>query len=141
MLILVSTGAWCTATDRRGFGGWGGASFRPIPAATFGLQAIVLEIIGFLADAQSKPIFSDSNILIPLATIFVASHALSHWTGSRDANFGYPVSRLFSLKYCCPTTILNTVLIPIHVLGSTAAQSNRRPHLNTHHGVWIAKNP
>ncbi len=93
-----------------GFGG--GILLDLLSGTPFGLQALTLGAIGFLADSLQTTFFR-SNIFIPLATIFVAT--LMVYIGSAAAlqTLGYPVSwALYIFNIVLPTAILNTALMP-----------------------------
>jgi rod shape-determining protein MreD len=79
----------------------------------FGVQTIALGAIGLLADLLETTFFR-SNVLLPLAAIFVASLLYHILMGAMFQTFGYPISwEPFLLNIVIPTAGLNTILMPV----------------------------
>jgi rod shape-determining protein MreD len=113
MLMLVVGWGVVHGNGQAALWGLGGGIFLDLLSGTpFGLHSITLGVIGFLADALQTNFFR-SNILIPMATIFVASLLYHIGQAAAMQTFGYPISWLYLLlNVVVPTTILNTVLMP-----------------------------
>jgi rod shape-determining protein MreD len=77
------------------------------------LNALMLGAIGFLADTLQTNFFR-SNILIPLATIFVATLLYHFGQAAVMQLFGITIHwAYFSFNVVLPTAILNTALMPL----------------------------
>jgi rod shape-determining protein MreD len=93
-----------------GFGG--GILLDVVSGAPFGLHALSLGAIGFLADALQTTFFR-SNIFIPLAAIFVATLMVYIGQAAAMQTLGYPITwTVYVFNVVLPTAILNTVLMP-----------------------------
>ena len=94
-----------------GFGG--GIMLDLVSGTPFGLHAISLGAIGFLADTLQTNFFR-SNIFIPLATIFVATLIVYVGQAAALQTLGYPIVwPVYIFNVVLPTAILNTLLMPL----------------------------
>ena len=115
-LMLMLVVGWGVVHGNRqatllGFGG--GILLDLMSGTPFGLHAITLGAIGFLADSLQTTFFR-SNIFIPLATIFVATLMIYIGSAAALQTLGYPVSwAIYIFNIVLPTAILNTALMPL----------------------------
>lgn len=90
----------------------GGLLLDLFSATPFGLHAVSLGSIGWLADTLQTNFFR-ANLLVPLATIFIASLLFHIGQAAALQLFGYPINwASYSLNVVMPTAILNTALMP-----------------------------
>jgi len=91
----------------------GGLVLDIFSGAPFGLHAISLGAIGWLADTLQTNFFR-ANLLIPLATIFVATILYHIGQAAVLQLLGFTINwAFFSFNVVLPTAILNTALMPI----------------------------
>lgn len=90
----------------------GGLLMDLFSGAPFGLQALSLGAIGWLADTLQTNFFR-SNILIPLATIFIASLLYHLGQAGVMQLLNHTINwASYSFNVVMPTAILNTALMP-----------------------------
>lgn len=110
-----------------GFGG--GIILDLLSATPFGLYALTLGAIGFLADALQTTFFR-SNIFIPLATIFVATLMVYIGQAAALQTLGYALNwTVYIFNVVLPTAILNTALMPFMYWGLRRLDRVVRPRL------------
>ncbi len=114
MLMLVVGWGVVHGSGQATLWGFGGGLMLDLVSGTpFGLHALSLGAIGFLADALQTNFFR-SNVFIPIATIFIAT--LMVYIGQAaalqalGATVPWPV---YIFNIVLPTAILNTVLMPL----------------------------
>ncbi len=91
----------------------GGLCLDLLSGAPFGVQTLGLAAVGLMADLMETNFFR-SNILIPLAAIFIATILFHIVQAAAMQTFGYPVSwEPFLLRVVLPTAVFNTVLMPV----------------------------
>jgi rod shape-determining protein MreD len=112
LLIVVSWGIVQGGGESGVWGLTGGLFLDLMSGAPFGVQTIALGAIGFLADLMETNFFR-SNVLLPLAAIFVASLLYHILMGAMFQTLGYPISwEPFLINVVFPTAGINTVLMP-----------------------------
>ena len=90
----------------------GGLVLDLFSGAPFGLHTFGLGGIGWLADTLQTNFFR-SNLLVPLATIFIATLLYHIGQAAVMQVLGYTINWAFySFNVVLPTAILNTVLMP-----------------------------
>jgi rod shape-determining protein MreD len=95
----------------------------------FGVQTIALGAIGLLADLMETNFFR-SNILLPLAAIFVATLLYHILIGAVLQTLGYPISwEPFLLNVVLPTAGLNIVLMPVAYSALRRVEHMAHPRL------------
>ena len=113
LLIVVGWGIVRGGGESVMWGLGGGLFLDLVSGVPFGVQAIALGAIGLLADLMETNFFR-SNMMLPLAAIFVATILYHILIGATLQTFGYPVSwPPFVLNVVIPTAALNTVLMPV----------------------------
>jgi rod shape-determining protein MreD len=91
----------------------GGLLLDLFSGAPFGLHTFGLGAIGWLADTLQTNFFR-SNILIPLATIFVATLLYHIGQAAVMQLLGYTINwAVYVFNVVLPTAILNTALMPL----------------------------
>lgn len=91
----------------------GGLVLDLFSGAPFGLHTFGLGSIGWLADTLQTNFFR-SNLLVPLATIFVATILYHIGQAAVMQLLGYTINWAFySFNVVLPTAILNTALMPL----------------------------
>ncbi len=113
MLMLVVGWGVVNEKGQAGLMGLGGGLLLDLVSGTpFGLYAVSLGAIGFVADTLQSNFFR-SNILIPLAAIFVATIMVHIAQAAALQALGYTINWAYLvLNVVLPTAILNTVLMP-----------------------------
>jgi rod shape-determining protein MreD len=113
MLMLVVGWGVIHGEGQATLWGFGGGILLDLSSGTpFGLQALTLGAIGFFADTLQTNFFR-SNILIPLATIFIATLIYHIAQAAAMQTMGYPVNwGVYIFNVVLPTAILNTALMP-----------------------------
>lgn len=113
MLMLVVGWGVVHGSGQATLWGFGGGIFLDLLSGTpFGLHALGLGAIGFLADTLQTNFFR-SNILIPLATIFIATLMVDIAQAAAMQTLGYNVNwAFFIFNVVIPTAFLNTALMP-----------------------------
>ncbi|MBI4670392.1 MAG: rod shape-determining protein MreD [Chloroflexi bacterium] len=114
MLMLVVGWGVVHGSGQATLWGFGGGIFLDLFSGTpFGLHALSLGAIGFLADTLQTNFFR-SNILIPLATILVATLMVDIGQAAAMQTLGYTINWAFYIfNVVIPTAILNTALMPL----------------------------
>jgi rod shape-determining protein MreD len=114
MLMLVVGWGVVHGSGQAALWGLGGGILLDLLAGTpFGLHSLSLGAIGLLADSLQTNFFR-SNLLIPPATILIASLLLHMAQAAALQTFGYPINWAFYLfNVVFPTALLNTVLMPL----------------------------
>lgn len=113
LMVVVGWGVVRGNGEAALWGLGGGLILDLFSGAPFGLNAISLGAIGWLADTLQTNFFR-SNLLIPLATIFIAT--LLYHTGQAAVlqALGFTINwAFFTFNVVLPTAILNTALMPI----------------------------
>ncbi len=131
-LLLVLVVAWGIV---RGNGeatlwGLGGGLFLDLLSGVpFGLQTLGLAAVGLLADLMETNFFR-SNILIPLAAIFVATILFHIIEAAALQSTGYPINwESFIFHIVLPAAGLNTILMPVVYLLLRRLDRVERPRL------------
>jgi rod shape-determining protein MreD len=114
MLLLVVSWGIVQGGGESVLWGLGGGLFLDLMSGVpFGVQTIALGTIGLLADLMETNFFR-TNVLLPLAAIFVASLLYHILMGAMFQTFGYPISwEPFLITVVFPTAGINTVLMPV----------------------------
>lgn len=114
MLMLVVGWGVVHGNGQATLWGFGGGILLDLLSGTpFGLHALTLGAIGFLADALQTTFFR-SNIFIPLATIFVATLLVYIGSAAAMQTLGYTIPwAIYIFNIVLPTAILNTALMPL----------------------------
>jgi rod shape-determining protein MreD len=113
LLVVVAWGIVQGGDEAVIWGLAGGLFLDLLSGVPFGVQTLALGAIGLLADLLETNFFR-SNILLPLAAIFVATLLYHMLIGATLQTLGYPISwEPFLLGVVLPTAGLNTVLMPI----------------------------
>lgn len=90
----------------------GGLFLDLVSGVPFGVQTIALGAIGLVADLMETNFFR-SNMLIPLAAIFIATFLYHIFMGATLQTFGYPIDwEPFIINTVIPTAGMNTILMP-----------------------------
>jgi rod shape-determining protein MreD len=132
-LMLMVVVGWGVVHGNGQAAVWGllGGIFLDLLAGTpFGLQAITLGAIGLLADSLQTNFFR-SNLLIPLATIFIATLLYHIAQAAAMQTLGYTISwptYIFNVVF--PTAMLNTALMPFVYWALRRLDRVVRPRLN-----------
>lgn len=113
MLMLVVGWGVIHGNGQATLWGLGGGILLDLLSGTpFGLHALTLGAIGFLADALQTNFFR-SNILIPVATIFVASLLYHIAQAAAMQTLGIPINwGVFIFNVVLLTALFNTALMP-----------------------------
>jgi rod shape-determining protein MreD len=113
LLIVVAWGIVHGGGESVVWGLAGGLFLDLMSGVPFGVQAIALGAIGLLADLMETNFFR-SNMLLPLAAIFVATILYHIVIGATLQTLGYPlIWEPFLVSTVIPTAALNTVLMPV----------------------------
>lgn len=131
-LLLVVVVAWgiVRGGGQAALWGLGGGLFLDLLSGVpFGLQTLSLSAIGLLADLMETNFFR-SNVLLPLAAIFVASFLYHIGEAAALQTFGYPIDwQPWVLGVVFPTAIFNTLLMPLIYALLRRADRSSRPRL------------
>lgn len=114
MLMLVVGWGVVHGSGQATLWGFGGGLMLDLVSGTpFGLHALSLGAIGFLADALQTNFFR-SNVFIPIATIFIATLMVYIGQAAALQALGTTVPwPVYIFNIVLPTAILNTVLMPL----------------------------
>ncbi len=113
LLIVVAWGIVRGGGEAALWGLAGGLFLDLLSGVPFGVQTMGLGAIGLLADLMETNFFR-SNVLLPLAAIFVATLLYHIFQGALLQTFGYPITwEPFLLGVVLPTAVFNTALMPI----------------------------
>lgn len=131
-LMLMLVVGWGVVNEKGQAALWGltgGILLDLMSGTPFGLHAVSLGAIGFLADTLQSNFFR-ANILIPLAAIFVATLMVDVAQAAALQLFGYPINWAYAtLNVILPTAILNTALMPLMYWGLRRLDRVVRPRL------------
>lgn len=113
LMVVVGWGVVHGSGQAALWGLVGGLLLDLFSGAPFGLQALSLGMIGWLADALQTNFFR-SNILIPLATIFIAGLLYHLGQAGVMQLLNHTINwASYSFNVVMPTAILNTALMPL----------------------------
>jgi rod shape-determining protein MreD len=113
LLIVVAWGIVRGGGEAALWGLAGGLFLDLLSGVPFGVQTLGLGAIGLLADLMETNFFR-SNVLLPLAAIFVATLLYHILQAAILQTFGYPINwDPFLLSVILPSAIFNTLLMPI----------------------------
>lgn len=113
LLIVVTWGIVQGGGEAALWGLAGGLFLDLLSGVPFGVQTIGLGAIGLLADLMETNFFR-SNVLLPLAAIFVATLLYHILQAALLQTFGYPIAwEPFLFRMVLPTAAFNTILMPI----------------------------
>lgn len=113
LMIVVGWGVVHGDGEAALWGLAGGLVLDLFSGAPFGLHTFGLGAIGWLADTLQTNFFR-SNLLVPLATIFVATILYHIGQAAVMQLLGYTINWAFySFNVVLPTAILNTALMPL----------------------------
>lgn len=113
LMIVVGWGVVHGNGEAALWGLAGGLVLDLFSGAPFGLHTFGLGAIGWLADTLQTNFFR-SNLLVPLATIFVATILYHIGQAAVMQLLGYTINWAFySFNVVLPTAILNTALMPL----------------------------
>jgi rod shape-determining protein MreD len=113
LLFVVAWGIVRGGGEATVWGLAGGIFLDLLSGVPFGVQTLGLTAVGLLADAMETNFFR-SNLLLPLAAIFVATFLFHIVEGAAMQTVGYPISwQPFLLRAVFPTAIFNTILMPV----------------------------
>ncbi|MCC7161374.1 MAG: rod shape-determining protein MreD [Anaerolineae bacterium] len=113
LMVVVGWGVVHGSGEAALWGLAGGLLLDLFSGAPFGLHTFALGGIGWLADTLQTNFFR-SNLLIPLATIFIATLLYHIGQAAVMQLLGYAINWAFySFNVVLPTAILNTALMPI----------------------------
>jgi rod shape-determining protein MreD len=129
LLIVVAWGIVRGKGEATLWGLGGGLFLDLLSGLPFGLQTIGLGAIGLLADLMETNFFR-SNLLLPLAAIFVASLLFHIVEAAAMQTLGYSINwSPYVFGVIIPTAILNTLLMPIVYAILRRADHITRPRL------------
>ncbi len=115
-LLLVLVVAWGIVRGGGEATLWGlgaGLFLDLISGVPFGVQTLGLAAVGLLADLMETNFFR-SNILIPLAAIFVATFLFHILEAAFLQTVGYPINwELLFFRVIIPAAMVNTALMPV----------------------------
>lgn len=112
LMLVVGWGVVHGSGQAALWGLGGGLVLDLVSGMPFGLHAISLGIVGWVADALQTNFFR-SNILIPFATIFVATILYHIGQAAAMQTLGATVNWAFYLvNIVLPVAIFNTALMP-----------------------------
>ncbi len=113
LLIVVAWGIVRGGGEATLWGLGGGLVLDLLSSAPFGVQTLGLVAVGLLADLMETNFFR-SNILLPLAAIFIATFLFHIVEAAGMQTAGYPIAwQSFLTGVVFPTALFNTALMPI----------------------------
>ncbi len=113
LILVVAWGIVRGSGEATLWGLGGGLLLDLLSGVPFGLQTLGLAAVGLLADLMETNFFR-SNILIPLAAIFVATLLFHIIEAAAMQTTGYPIDwQPFLFRIVIPTAGVNTLLMPI----------------------------
>lgn len=113
LMVVVGWGVVHGSGQAALWGLVGGFLLDLFSGAPFGLHSLSLGAVGWLADTLQTNFFR-SNILIPLATILVASLLYHFAQAAVMQTLNYTINwASYSFNVVLPTAILNTALMPL----------------------------
>ena len=112
LLIVVARGIVRGGGEATVWGLGGGLLLDLLSGAPFGVQTLGLVAVGLLADLMETNFFR-SNILLPLAAIFIATFLFHIVEAAAMQTAGYPMDwPTFLTRVVFPTALFNTALMP-----------------------------
>ncbi len=112
LLIVVAWGIVRGGGEATLWGLGGGLVLDLLSGAPFGVQTLGLAAVGLLADLMETNFFR-SNILLPLAAIFIATFLFHVVEAAAMQTSGYPMDwPAFFVRVVFPTALFNTALMP-----------------------------
>lgn len=113
LVIVVAWGIVRGGGESVVWGLTGGLLLDLFSGVPFGVQTVALGAIGLVADVMETNFFR-SNMLVPLAAIFIATLLYHILMGAIFQTLNYPISwEPFLFDVVLPTAGLNTILMPV----------------------------